>query len=63
MLSFDNTEIAFKQKSNKELKKSYWLFQLIANNTLVKVGPSLLKLAMFLKLPINGIIKNTIFKQ
>ena len=63
MLSFDNTEIAFKQKTDKELKKSYWLFQLIANNTLVKVGPALLKIALFLRLPINGIIKNTIFKQ
>lgn len=63
MLSFDNTEIAFKQKTDKELKKSYWLFQLIANNTLVKVGPALLKIALFLRLPINSIIKNTIFKQ
>ena len=63
MLSFDNTEIAFKQKTNKELKQSYWLFQLIANNTLVKVGPTLLKVALFLRLPISGIIKNTIFKQ
>jgi proline dehydrogenase len=63
MLSFDNTKIAFKQKSDKELKKSYWLFQLIANNTLVKVGPALLKIALFVRLPITGIIKNTIFKQ
>ena len=63
MLSFDNTKIAFKQKTNKELNKSYLLFQLIANNTLVKIGPSLLKFALFLKLPITGIIKKTIFQQ
>ena len=63
MLSFDNTKIAFKQKSDRELTKSYWLFQIIANNTLVKVGPVLLKIALFLRLPITGIIKNTIFKQ
>ena len=63
MLSFDNTEIAFKQKTNKELKKSYWLFKLIANNTLVKIAPSFLNLFLFLKLPIKRIIKNTIFNH
>lgn len=63
MISFDNTEIAFQGKSKKELKKSYWLFKLVANNTLVKVGPFFLKIALFLKLPIIGLIKNTIYKQ
>ncbi|MFC5283877.1 proline dehydrogenase family protein [Pedobacter alpinus] len=62
-LSFDNTEIAFKQQSNKELKKSYWLFKMISNNLLVKVGPFFTKAALFFRLPISGLIKKTIFSQ
>lgn len=62
-LSFDNTEVAFKHLSNKELKKSYWLFKTINNNILAKLGPFLTKTALFFRLPISGIIKSTIFKQ
>ncbi|MBK0383677.1 proline dehydrogenase family protein [Pedobacter sp. SD-b] len=62
-LSFDDTEIAFKHQSDKELKKSYWLFKAISNNILVNVGPFITKIAMAIKLPISKIIKRTIFKQ
>ena len=62
-VSFDNTEIAFKAKSTSDLQKSYWLFKLVGNNILVKLGPTLLKIAFFLRLPIKTIIKNTIFEQ
>lgn len=62
-LSFDNTEIAFKHQSNKELKQSYWLFKAISNNLLVKIGPFFTKLALGIKLPISAVIKATIFKQ
>jgi len=62
-VSFENTEIAFKAKSSSDLKKSYWLFKLVGNNVLVNLGPTLLKFAFFLRLPIKSIIKNTIFEQ
>lgn len=62
-ISFDNTEIAFSYKSNKELKKAYWLFKLISINFLVKVGPRLTNIALFLRLPIIPIIRATIFKH
>ena len=62
-LSFENTEIAFKSKSTKQLNKSYWLFKLVSNNTIVKVSPFLLKIAFTLRLPIKGLIKQTIFEQ
>ena len=62
-LSFENTEIAFKSKSTKQLNKSYWLFKLVSNNTLVRVSPFLLKIAFALRLPIKGLIKQTIFEQ
>ncbi len=61
MISFDNTEIAFKAKSDSELRKSYWLFNLIGNPGLVKIGAKLTPIA--LNIGFKGIIKNTIFKQ
>jgi proline dehydrogenase len=61
--SFDNTEIAFKHQSNKELKQSYWLFKAISNNLLVKIGPFFTKIALGIRLPISSLIKATIFKQ
>ena len=62
-LSFDDTAIAFKHQANKDLKRSFWLFKLISNNFLVKVGPIFTKAALAINLPISGIIKATIFKQ
>ena len=62
-LSFENTEIAFQSKSTKQLNKSYLLFKLVSNNTLVKVSPFILKIAFALRLPIKGLIKQTIFEQ
>lgn len=62
-ISFDNTEIAFKAKSTSDLQKSYWLFKLVGNNFLVKLGPALLNISFFLRLPIKSLIKSTIFEQ
>ncbi len=61
MISFDNTENAFKAKSDSELKRSYFLFKLISNRFLVKYGAGFAPLA--LNLGFKGLIKNTIFKQ
>ena len=63
MISFENTEIAFQGKSKRDLNRAYWLFKLVSNNTLVKIGPALLNIALFLRFPILGIIKTTIFKH
>jgi proline dehydrogenase len=62
-LSFDDTKIAFKHQSDKDLKRSLWLFKMISNNLLVKFGPFFTKLALAIRLPITGLIKATIFKQ
>jgi len=62
-ISFDNTEIAFKRLSNRDLKKAYWLFKMISNPTMVKIGKHLTNFALAIHLPIKGIIKKTIFKQ
>lgn len=61
MISFDNTENAFKAKTNSELSRSYWLFKLISNPLLVKAGAGLGPLA--LNLGFKPLLKSTIFKQ
>ena len=63
MISFDNTEIAFKGKSSKDLKKARWLFKMVSSPRMVKFGKWATNVALTLRLPINGIIKKTIFHQ
>lgn len=61
MVSFDNTENAFKAKSDADLNRSYWLFKLVGNPALVKFGAKTAPIA--LNIGFKGLIKNTIFKQ
>jgi proline dehydrogenase len=63
MISFENTVIAFQSKSNKDLKRAYWLFKIIASPTFVKFGKIATNFALKLHLPINSIVKATIFQQ
>ncbi|WP_336517653.1 proline dehydrogenase family protein [Pollutibacter soli] len=62
-ISFDNTKNAFAYKSDKELKKAHFLFSSMGYQFLVSVGIRLTKWAIKMRLPVNGIIKNTIFQQ
>ena len=63
MISFDNTELAFAYKTDKELSKAKFLFSSMGISWLVKLGTRLTPWAIKAHLPINGIIRNTIFKQ
>lgn len=61
MVSFENTEIAFADKSNKELDRAQMLFKLVGSPTLVILGKRALNLGLALKLPIKGLIRKTVF--
>lgn len=61
MISFDNTENAFKAKTNNDLNRSYWLFKMVGNPAMVKLGAKFAPLG--LAIGFKGVIKNTIFKQ
>lgn len=64
VVDFTNTEIAFADKNNRELKKTAWLFRLMNNPTLVSLGSKLAMVAVKLRLPFfEAIVKNTIFEQ
>jgi len=62
-LSFENTEIAFRNSSNTDLKRAYWLFRMININFFVKIGPPITNFAMQIGLPVKSLIKATIFKH
>src|SRR5690349_19071936 len=61
MVSFENTENAFKGKGQADLRRSYWLFRLIGNPLLVKAGATMGPLA--LKMGFKGLIRRSIFRQ
>ncbi len=62
-ISFENTEVAFKYKPDKELKKAKFLFTTMAKSWLVKLGTKITPWIIKTGLPINGVIRNTIFSQ
>lgn len=62
-ISFDNTEFAFEYKSDKELKKARFLFSSMGIAWLVKLGLKVTPWAIRSKLPVKGLIRNTIFAQ
>jgi len=62
-LNFDNTEIAFQYRSTKELKGAQFLFSSMSSPILTNIGMRLTKFAMGWGLPVEGLMKRTIFKQ
>jgi proline dehydrogenase len=62
-LNFEDTEIAFRNKTNSELNASYLLFKVISINFLTQVGPPITNFFLNIGLPIKSVIKATIFKQ
>ena len=63
MISFNNTEIAFRIKSGSELRKAFILFKAISNRILVMAGGGLARLAISIRLPIGWIVKPTIYSH
>jgi len=62
-LSFENTQNAFVYKSIGDLKKARFLFSVIQSPLVVNIATRATPFLMKSGLPINGIIRNTIFKQ
>jgi len=62
-ISFDDTAKAFAYKSDKDLKQAKFLFSSMGYQSLVKIGTSITPWFIKWGLPIEGLIRNTIFKQ
>jgi proline dehydrogenase len=62
-LSFDNLEIAFASKTDKELRYDYYLFLALGQRWLVKMAPLLSTAIIHFRLPLKRLIRATIFKH
>ncbi len=58
---FENTENAFVLKSDSELERAYFLFKMIANEPLVRIGTAVTNFAIKARLPVERLIRATIF--
>jgi len=58
---FKNTQIAFSLKSDTELERAYFLFKLIDNQPLVRIGTAVTNFALKASLPVEGLIRATVF--
>ena len=58
---FDNTKTAFQLKSDSELERAFFLFKMISNEPLVKIGSAVTKFALNIHLPVEGLIRSTVF--
>ncbi|SDR92132.1 L-proline dehydrogenase [Polaribacter sp. KT25b] len=61
MKLFDNTEVAFALKSDSQLERAYFLFRMIQNQPMVRIGSAVTNFALKAHLPIEGLIRSTVF--
>jgi len=61
-IDFKNTEAAFISKTDKDLKKTRFLYRIMARPRITKTAKFFTQLAMNIHFPINWIVKPTIYK-
>ena len=61
MKLFDNTEVAFALKSDSQLERAYFLFRMIQNEPMVRIGTAVTNFALKAHLPVEGLIRTTVF--
>lgn len=58
---FNNTQVAFALKTDTELDRAYFLFKMIANEPLVRIGTAVTNFALKAHLPVESLIRATVF--
>ena len=61
MKLFDNTKVAFSLKSDSQLERAYFLFRMIQNQPMVRIGTAVTNFALKAHLPVEGLIRSTVF--
>ncbi|MEE9406980.1 MAG: proline dehydrogenase family protein [Polaribacter sp.] len=61
MKLFDNTQVAFSLKTDSQLERAYFLFRMIQNQPMVRIGSAVTNFALKAHLPIEGLIRSTVF--
>ena len=55
LINFDNTEIAFKDKSNNDLREMHLLFKVMNSPRWVSVGKKLVNIAFIIHFPVRDL--------
>ena len=64
MSIFNDTKLAFADKTDAQLKKAYWMFKAIEQPALTNIGVSLLNFTVRNNFPfVDRIVKQTLFEQ
>ena len=61
MKLFDDTKVAFALKTDSQLERAYFLFRMIQNQPMVKIGSAVTNFALKVHLPIEGLVRSTVF--
>ncbi len=62
-INFEDTRTAFRIKSDRDLRRAYFLFKLISYPILVKIGNPVIRVFSALRIPVGWIVKPTAFKH
>lgn len=62
-VSFEDTEIAFKYKSDKELRKANFIFTIVNHPFVSSLATGAVKIGMKMGLPIQGLVRATVFEH
>lgn len=62
-INLQDTATAFADKSNSELKEKYRLFKMLNSPFLNSIGTTAARFALSIGLPVEGLIKSTVFEQ
>lgn len=62
-VSFNDTAVAFAYKTDSQLRKANFIFSLVNHPSMSAVATGLVKFALALRLPVEGLIKSTAFQH
>jgi proline dehydrogenase len=63
LVRFDDTEVAFSYKSDRELRKANFIFTIVNNPFMSSLATGAVKAGMAMGLPIQGIVRSTVFEH
>jgi len=63
MLDFTDTKTAFSIKSDKDIRRAYFMYRMISYPWLVKMANPMIRFASAIRFPINWIVKPTVYAQ
>ena len=62
-LNFNDTEVAFRYKNDSEMTRAHFIFSVVNHPWVSSLGTGLVRLALFLRLPVTPLLRNTVFRH